>query len=232
MFVVMINPDPGLFSTLSSNGVAVFTLDQTTAQSITDLDQFLQSYSVPSGTLVINQSKTHFSSTRYKMLSTHDPARALITGCVMIAKPFVESTLVFNTTQGYNAHGQSGIKSAHNGTLKTVIQGISKPIKTSALVAEQLGVHHSKIWITNTILNSIEDLLVVEMIVDNIKLSDAVARLEKSAGVNVRVSPSAIEIDPSQTAVYASKRYNSVVFTLVSSTTALTVSEILSLAAC
>lgn len=227
MFVVMINPDSSLFSQLSSRGVAVFTLDLATAQTISNLDSFLQSYSVPKGTLVINQSQLNLTSNEYRVVTNFTPHSALIYACSLLGKPFANQQLVFRTTQGYSALGSSGYKAAANSTLLTTTNGIQKPARTSSQIAKAISSHPDRVWVTNTVLHSVEDTLVVEVEINNIKLNDAIKEFQKHSKLPV-LSSTTIDHNPERTQLVAVKRYNSVVFMLVSSTNALSVDYILS----
>ena len=226
MFVVMIDPDPSLFTQLSNQGVAVFTLDLPTAKTIADLDAFLQSYSVPRGTLVVNQSEITYTSNEYRIITNFTPHSALVHACTLLGKSFADRQLVFKTTQGYSALGPSGYKAAANSTLVTTTHGLQKPARSSVQIAKAISAHLNQVWLTNTILHNVEDTLVVEVEIPDVKLNNAIAAVEQCTNLKVQ---SAVSIEHTATTqLFASKRFNSVVLTLVSSTCALSVNYILS----
>ena len=226
MFVVMIAPTQELFESVTHRGAAVFTLDEATAKTIDNLDSFLLSYSVPANTLVVNQTSTTYTSKHYRVVSPLTPASALVYAASILGKPFADRQLVYRSTQGYSVLGPSGYKAAANGTLKTTTHGVNRPARTSSQIAKEIGSNPNTIWLTSTILHTVEDTLVVELEVADIKLNDAVEKFNKHS--HYPLSNSAIIEHDGTTQVFAVKRFNSVVFTLVSSTSALSVDYVIS----
>ena len=226
MFVVMIAPTPELFESVTQHGAAVFTLDADTAKTIDNLDSFLLSYSVPTNTLVVNPTSTTYTSKQYRVITPLTPSTALLYAASILGKPFNDRQLVFRSIQGYSVLGPSGYKAAANGTLKTTTHGVNRPARTSAQIAKEIGANPSRVWLTSTILHTVEDTLVVELEVPDIKLNDAKEKFIKHS--HFPLADSAVIEHTDTTQVYAVKRFNSVVFTLVSSTPSLSIDYIIS----